>query len=208
MAMDVVQDRYFVFTVVLKGRKYSYSTFFISRNRRRKIAMKCQLHLEREAVGFCQNCKAPLCAECDNTFASLCMNCAEKTVSNGRKEILITFGISIIAFLLGLRFQIKGGYFREDSVHAIISCILMLFLPFGWKGISRITDYLLVIASALGFFGMLLYFVLKFAFALFLGWIFAIPKIIEMIKLWKTYGKLENNVKAMKMIPKSRYVNE
>lgn len=166
--------------------------------------MKCQQHWEREAVRFCQDCGAPLCAECNSALGSRCMNCSEKLIQSGRKEIITTFGISAIAFLAGLWWQINGGYFQTEPVEAFITCLLFIFFPFGWKGISKVTDYLIVIASVLGWMGWVLYFVLKFVFALTLGWIFGIPKLLEMIRLWKVYANVGDNVKAMKMMPQSR----
>lgn len=170
--------------------------------------MKCQLHWEREAVRFCQECGAPLCAECNSTLGTLCANCTEKSAQNGKKEILTTFGISAIAFLVGVWWQADGGYFQTDPIEAFITCLLFIFFPFGWKGISKVTDYVLVIASAFGWMGWVLYFVFKFVFALFLGWIFGVPKMLEMIRLWKVYENAENIVKNMKMMPQSRVINE
>ena len=170
--------------------------------------MKCQQHWEREAVRLCQDCNAPLCAECNSALGSRCMRCTEQLVQNGRKEIITTFGISAIAFIAGLWWQVSVGYFETEPIEALITCLLFIFFPFGWKGISWITDYVLVIASALGWIGWLLYFVLKFGFALLLGWIFGIPKMLEMIRLWKVYAKAEENVRTMKMMPQSRVINE
>lgn len=168
--------------------------------------MKCQLHWEREAASVCKDCGAPLCTECSSRLGNYCSRCAEKMAQEGKKEILTTFGISVIAFLFGIWMVITSEP-KSDPLSGIIGCLLCFFLPFGWKAVSKISDYFLVLASAFGFLGWVLYIAIKLGCAFSIGWILGIPKMIEMIKLWKIYVDIERIVKDMKMVPKSRVVD-
>ena len=170
--------------------------------------MKCQTHLERESVGICEDCKAPICQECSDNFGGLCIKCAERAVAEGRKDVLITCAISIGLFIVALMYNINMGYMKTDPVENIITSIMFGFIPYGWKGVSVVTNYLLPVAAGLGVMGMLLYFVLKLVAAITIGWILAIPKIIATVKTWKACDVLDHNVKTMKMIPSSRCVND
>lgn len=170
--------------------------------------MNCRVHFEREATSFCEDCHAPMCPECNRTLGTFCMNCIERLAKSGKQEILKTFGISIIAFILGTWFIIDSDTYQSQPILTILMCLMTFFFPFGWKAISRISDYFLILASMIGWVGWILYFMFKFIIALLIGWIFGIPKMVEMIRLWKSYQRSENVVKEMKMVPKNRVVNE
>lgn len=170
--------------------------------------MKCQTHFINDAVTFCKDCHAPMCGKCNSALGAFCVECAKKISENGRLDIIKTFSLSVVSFIAGIIWMASNDSFRTQPGFAIITCIMMLFLPFGWKGISFISDLLLPIASFLGWIGLLLFFVFKFAIALMLGWIFGIPKLLEAIKLWKTYQKTAEIAKNIKMEPINRVMKE
>ena len=172
--------------------------------------MNCRVHMEREATSFCKDCNAPMCPECNSTFGSMCMNCVEKLCKNGKQEIIITLGISLLCLAIGIWHEIdkvKSGM-STDIVQVFFSCFFFFFLPFGWKAVGKIADSLLLAFARTGILGWIIFFVLKLLASLLIGWILGIPKMVEMIKDWKTYEKFGNRVHEMKMMPKSRAVNE
>ena len=170
--------------------------------------MKCQTHFTNDAVTFCKDCHAPMCAKCNSALRAYCTECAKRISENGRLDIIKTFALSVVSFIAGIIWMGSIGNFQTEPLSAIVTCLMMLFLPFGWKGISFISDFLLPIASLLGWIGLLLFFCFKFAIAVMIGWIFGIPKLLEAIKLWKSYQRTEEVVKNIKMAPAGRVMKE
>ena len=170
--------------------------------------MKCQTHFTNDAVTFCSECHAPMCAKCNSALGTFCANCAQKMSEDGKFDIIKTFALSVISFIVGIIWMAKDGAFVTQPGFAIATCFMMLFLPFGWKGVSVISDLIMPIAAALGWVGWLLFFALKFAISLMLGWILGIPKLLEAIRLWKTYQRADEVVKNIKMAPTGRVMNE
>lgn len=170
--------------------------------------MKCQTHFTNDAVTFCKDCHAPMCAKCNSALGAYCTECATRISENGRLDIIKTFALSVVSFIAGIIWMGSIGNFQTEPLSAIVTCLMMLFLPFGWKGISFISDLLLPIASLLGWIGLLLFFCFKFAIAVMIGWIFGIPKLLEAIRLWKSYQRTEEVVKNIKMAPAGRGMKE
>lgn len=170
--------------------------------------MKCQTHFTNDAVTFCKDCHAPMCAKCNSALGAFCAECAKRISEDGKIDIIKTFALSVVSFLAGTILMVKDGAFGTQPGFAIVTCLMLLFLPFGWKGISVISDLLLPIASLLGWIGLLLFFAFKFAISLMIGWIFGIPKLLEAIRLWKSYQRTEEVVKNIKMAPMGRVMNE
>lgn len=170
--------------------------------------MNCQVHFEREARSFCKECNAPMCPECNSTFGSMCMRCVEKLCQDGKKEIIITFGISLVCLIFGYWFMLSGDGLEYNLFEMFLTGFFFFFLPFGWKAVGKIADYVFLIFTRFGVMGWIFFFLLKLVAALLIGWILGIPKMVQMIKDWKTYHTFGTRVKEMKMVPKNRVVNE
>lgn len=168
--------------------------------------MKCHVHCERESVDFCQECHAPLCPECKSSLGSLCINCAEKICKEGRIKILGTIAIGIVIFSLMLVYQLDHAksYNEPFEFGNLLTCILAMFIPYGWGTISKL--FRVFIGSS--FQSLLFYFLIKLVVSILIGWILGIPRIVEMIKLWKSYNEIEKAIKEMRIIPKSRVVSD
>lgn len=149
--------------------------------------MKCNLHYDREVVNFCNECKAPLCIECNEKYGGLCRSCLSKWFKKEKTELIafmVVWGIFlVVALFTGIIFSAEmGGSWIEKSQMILSSFVMMGFCPFGYYGIAKMfRNHILVLPIVVWLILIVILFFIGSAF----GWLFAIPEIYSLRKRYK-----------------------
>ena len=152
--------------------------------------MNCYNHPEEVAVASCIDCGKGLCKTCSGLYQMpICNECNLKRVKGDKGNILKVYLPSIILFIAGLVIGIKmNGNFGFGLVLGWVTA----GVPWGWKIITFIQPRMFLFLS---FFGWLIYFLIKFILAYFIG-IVALPiGLVKMIVSIASAKKKEENIK-------------
>jgi len=151
--------------------------------------MNCYNHPEEVAVASCIDCGKGLCKKCASLYQiPICNECNLKRVKSDKGNILRVYLPSIILFIIGLVIGINNGNFGFGLALGWVSA----GVPWGWKIITFIQPRMFLFLS---FFGWLIYFLIKFTLAYFVG-IVALPiGLVKMILSIVSAHKKEQNIK-------------
>ncbi|MCL2130347.1 MAG: hypothetical protein FWH35_08345 [Treponema sp.] len=151
--------------------------------------MNCFNHAEVAAVASCIDCGKGLCKECSSLYQiPICNECNLKRVKADKGNIVKVYLPSILLFIICLVIGIANGKVALGIFFGWISA----GVPWGWKAVTFIQPRMFLFLS---FFGWLIYFIIKFALAYFIG-IVAFPiGIVKMILSIVSAKKKEENIK-------------
>lgn len=141
--------------------------------------MKCFYHTDVDAVASCQLCGKGLCKECAAKYSPcLCDECnitvqqdkkAQKQLKR-RSALIDTHTELIKAVITGIICSVIVTYIfglmSSDDVPMSVS-VMFFFLPFGWKLITYVEQWLPGILMSGPVF--IIYLCIKFALSMFLG---------------------------------------
>ena len=151
--------------------------------------MNCYNHPEEVAVASCVDCGKRLCKPCAGLYQiPICSECNLKRVKNDKSNIFRVYLPSILLFLTALVIGIiKGNYMLGFCIGLVSAGI-----PWGWKVITFIQPRMFLFLS---FFGWVIYFLIKFSLAYFVG-IVALPiGLVKLIVSIVSANKKEKNIK-------------
>lgn len=163
--------------------------------------MVCYSHPERAASATCTVCEKTFCEECIPQGQDICINCLLKeieyckSVKKSRITTLI-IGVALGAIMIIVSMFVYGFEefydlidFLEFALGGLWCGLMLANIHVGWKSLSKFASKFFAIFSIPGW---LLYYMLKFFVALFIGWI-AAP--ISAIKHHVTLKKLKELAK-------------
>lgn len=132
------------------------------------------------SVNRCSKCGRQLTMEEDTAFhPPSCMNCAREHVSAVKTEMIKNIAISVVLMIVGI-VLIKNPL-----------GLLLAGIPYGWAILNRITPAMFLWMSWVGW---LIYFLVKFLIAYFIG-IIALPiKLFQWISEIIKVKNLEKNI--------------
>lgn len=115
--------------------------------------MKCFYHENKDAVGQCQDCGKGLCKNCITEYNGLCKDCYFKNranqiddvhasidtqLRNYRVDIIKSFIIGGIGFIIMLIFLLGFVKMPIDSFGALVVTIFFAFIPLGFRTLTKI----------------------------------------------------------------------
>lgn len=163
--------------------------------------MNCITHQGREAARFCSKCGNPICGDCANEFGGYCIHCAKIACKETKKKAITTFGLSAIfailfftVIIIEIIYSSKSNV-MENILMLVLSIVFGAGIPFGWSALNRLTSNLFLFLPLVGW---LIYFVIKFILAYFIGWAVAIPKFIALVRELRVTQEMEKRINAMK----------
>ena len=141
--------------------------------------MNCFYHFEKQVVAQCSICGKGLCSYCAPQISPpTCTTCYNNEVKSARatviKELLVTYGVGIILTFFLMRANIWGFDFSFRHINVYTSFVLMTIVTLyvisgivsGWKTLTAITPPVFLFMPIVGW---VLYFLVKFVLAFFVG---------------------------------------
>ena len=122
------------------------------------------------------------------------MSCAGRYVSETRKHIIFTIGLSVL-FMIFFIYVPASSEGDTTLWEYIVSAVIGAGIPFGWRGLSKITSGMFLFLPVVGW---VIYFCVKFILAAFLGWILLIPQIFILAKDIKTSNYINEQLNQMR----------
>ena len=165
--------------------------------------MNCKMHQRREANFLCNSCRHPICEECLHTLGGICIFCAKDIVANIKKNfvktIIWSISLGIFGFFFGFQVALEfcSDFENETFGMFVITAIItiqMIFAPYGWNSLSRITSNFFLI---LPFGGWIIYFFIKCGLSFLIGWLVVIPRLIMTTKNLKYAHSLKLRIEAI-----------
>ena len=157
--------------------------------------MNCIQHHQKESVGLCKTCGAPLCGECLKKYSGNCVSCTEEMVKKLKKSRMRMFVVSALLLIGGIVLGIEM-WTPDEGIGYCLARLLMVsvtlaFVPFGWKALNFSAGMFMFIPVA----GWVFYFLIKGALALMIGWIIGIPKLVTGIRDYRSALRVEKRLK-------------
>ena len=155
--------------------------------------MECVNHHGASAVGKCQLCGKPLCADCMNRFQpALCEPCLLSHNESIAKRLIFDIGLTVALFLIVvISMMLKNpAYFRMGvTLGLMLSCAY-----WGWQFLSR-APIPVVFTSAQG---LGIYFCIKVLLSIFAGFIIAPIQIFKRAKTLYSIHALKQRIEQGK----------
>ena len=154
--------------------------------------MNCYSHPGEVAVASCIDCGKGLCRKCADLYQMpICNECNLKRVRNDKGNIIRVYLPSILLFVTGLGIGIYNGSLNMGFMLGYI----FAGTPWGWKIVTFIQPRVFLFLPLLGW---IFYFMIKLAFAVFVGLI-ALPigfirLIIGLISARSKEKNIQNNM--------------
>lgn len=134
--------------------------------------MKCFNHPSKDAVAACVDCGKSLCKECASKWNPvLCDRCAQERTDayNAEQEAYKdsmkgSIIKSIILFVVG--FVVFMAMYGQFNVQAFGMGYIFAGFPYGWRALNKITPDVFLILPLVGW---IIFFIVKFFLALFVG---------------------------------------
>ena len=126
--------------------------------------MNCYYHPHKSAVATCSDCGKGLCQECaDKWNPILCDDCAGNQLSIRQSTLKRTVIIGVVLFIAGF----LAYYWIEGNVlKALLGGYLIAGVPNGWAALSKIQPRIFLFLPIIGW---VIYFIVKFVLACFVG---------------------------------------
>lgn len=149
--------------------------------------MRCYYHPDREIVATCTECGKGLCKECASKWDPiLCEDCARERIADKRVALRRSISAGIVITALGLVVGIVGAI-SEGNLGYVLGGIAYGYMlggiPNGWKVLNKIQPNMFLFLPLIGW---VIYFLIKFSLAYFVGLV-AFP--VNIYRYWK--GKKE-----------------
>lgn len=149
--------------------------------------MRCYYHPDREIVATCTECGKGLCKECASKWDPiLCEDCARERIADKRVALRRSISAGIVITAIGLVVGIVGAI-SEGNLGYVLSGIAYGYMlggiPNGWKVLNKIQPNMFLFLPLIGW---VIYFLIKFSLAYFVGLV-AFP--VNIYRYWK--GKKE-----------------
>ena len=152
--------------------------------------MNCYNHPEDVSVASCVDCGKGLCKTCTGLYQiPICNECNLKRVGNDKGNLLKVYFSSIVLFILGIVFGVVAA---GSFILGICFGYWFAGVPWGWKAITFIQPRMFLFLS---FFGWMVYFLLKFSIASFVGMVVLPISIVKLIVDLASAKKKEQNIK-------------
>ncbi|MBE7012009.1 MAG: hypothetical protein E7415_04985 [Ruminococcaceae bacterium] len=137
----------------------------------RRVIMNCFYHGDRAATVTCQSCGRGLCTECASiTDTPVCKDCIQDYVRSEKAEMLKTI---VIGLIIGIALSVFIGDIKG---------LCFGWVPFGWKSLNAVTPQVFLFLPLVGW---VIYFIIKFVIAFFIGWVALPIKIYKWINLFR-----------------------
>lgn len=167
--------------------------------------MKCYHHPDRDAVASCSECGKGLCRECSDRWdPPLCDQCAGGRIQDQRDQVQKLTRLSVILFfvwailgsILGIGTCISEGTLLRiplGILQSIMTAYIVAGIPCGWSVLTGITPNIFLILPLIGW---VVYFVIKFCLAVFVG-VVAFPyRLYQVHKGKKRLAALEAHIRS------------
>ena len=153
--------------------------------------MKCFYHNDMDATCQCNDCGKYLCTQCGSIYnPPLCHDCAAGRNIEQKQEAIKTIILGIVFFVGAFIFcnLISKDNPMPLDVH-IEFAIVFACVPWGWRALNKLTSDMFIGMSVIWW---LIYFIIKLAISLFIGFfvmIYQIGKIIYLLVKSKSMDK-------------------
>lgn len=151
--------------------------------------MKCCNHFDRDSVSRCLDCGRGLCDECTNFYSMpICEHCNLMRANAVQSDILKNLFIMAVLFVFGFYLVYSDG---KTIIEGLMTGYVLAGIPWGWSVLTMITPRVFLFMSVVGW---LIYFVVKFSIAAFIGWIIMPFKLYQYVKRYIKAEKVKTNL--------------